>query len=68
MASGGWPETHFPDRKTEAQSRLNEDDQSQAARLLRWMTPTPPRSSFPVNSADTAWPLICHEIHLSCIL
>lgn len=42
MATGGWPDTHFTDRKTEAQSRLNQDDLSQAARLLRWMKQPPP--------------------------
>lgn len=39
VAIGDWLETHFADRKTEAESRLNQDDLSQAARLLRWMTP-----------------------------
>lgn len=67
MATGGWPETHFPDRKTEAQSRLNEDDLSQAAEVDD-TPPPPPRSWFPVNSADTAWPLICHKTHLSCVM
>lgn len=44
LAIVGWPETHFADKKTDAQGRLSQDVLGQAARLLEWMTV--PRSWF----------------------